>query len=567
MQPHLDHLKEQYGYNSFRSGQYEIISDILAGDNVLAVLPTGGGKSLLYQFPATFQKKTALVVSPLLSLMADQCAGLMAKGITCSRLSGTETKCKGSSECSCAFCNLVRGDEVPRLMYVTPEWLTSRAHKICQIKNRIALVAIDEAHCISQWSHDFRPSYRELARPISCLGDVPLLAVTATATPRVLTDIYDVLDLPAVAEYFLGTRRSNLAIQVKSKLSWDPILSVPDSGGTIVYTNTCNAADEIGSALKNAGRQVGVYHAKLSQNARDAVHREFLEGSIDVVVATIAFGMGIDKSDIRHVINVGVPTDIETYYQEIGRAGRDGLDCQATLYWESKDFATAKWLIGQGAETQKQRRFSALRLMEAYINDRVSCRQVLIDRYFETGTLRGGTSSRCGICDNCKRSDARTIDVSSIAERIRLAVASRSHPTGISKTIKLCSKFAPSSQLKWLIPTLVERGILVVNRNTKWGDLYSAGSKATEPICVQEPTMISGGRTSRLAPVRQKLANDLGVAPTQIMSDSVLASIESRAPRTVTELWNIDGVSSDFVATHGELWLRLQKKAFRKTAK
>lgn len=554
----LDHLKSRYGYNAFRTGQREIIEDLLAGDNVLAVLPTGGGKSLLYQFPATYQGKTVIVVSPLLSLMADQCAGLTAKGISSARLSGTQTRCTQRADCTCAFCALERGSEVPSVLYVTPEWLTTRAAKLPRIRDKIALVAIDEAHCISQWSHDFRPSYKELADPVARFSGVPLLAVTATATPRVLEDIYNVLNLPAVAEYFLGTRRPNLSISVRKKLAWDPLTAVPHGPGTIVYTNTCNAAEEIGAQLSSAGRSAGVYHAKRSQKERDAVHQGFLDGTIDVVVATIAFGMGIDKSDIRLVINYGVPTDLETYYQEIGRAGRDGLPSRAVLYWEPRDFATAKWLINQGAEDQKRRRLAALRTMQSYVDTRDTCRQVLIERYFETGTLRGASSSPCGVCDCCQKTGGDATDVSALAERIRLAVKARTHATGIAKTIKLCTAFAPAQTLKWLIPVLVEHGVLVVRRNTQWGDLYSAGAPSEVPIKVVEPA--AAPKASRLAHVRQAIARSAGVAPTQILSDAVLAAIEQRCPRTLSELWNVDGVSSDFVASYGETWLRLQKR-------
>ena len=325
-----EHLKKFYGFNKFREYQDDIINDILDKDDLLVTMPTGGGKSLLYQFPSTFLNKSTIVISPLISLMNDQCLYLNSKNINSVCLNSETTHYSSLSDY--------------RIIYTTPEYIINNLYKFLQIKNSICLFAIDEAHCVSQWSLDFRESYLQLDCIKKHFNDIPLLCVTATATPKVRDDICRLLNLNDYSEYNLGTRRTNLSVNVAPKKEYN-ITEVTTP--TIIYVTTRKLCENINEDLKTKGISSGYYHGGMAKSDKENIHHKFINNEILVVVATIAFGMGIDKSDIRNIINYGVPTDIETYYQEIGRAGRDGLPSTSVLYYNDGDFMTAKRLIQQ----------------------------------------------------------------------------------------------------------------------------------------------------------------------------------------------------------------------------
>ena len=398
------HLSLQYKHAEFRPFQREIITCLLEAEDVIAVLPTGAGKSLLYLFIATYTQTTVLVISPLIALMKDQSEKLALLGVRSCTINSTRQYSQGDL------------DEA-QVLFITPESVPSKLDLIRRLLPSISLFAVDEAHCITQWSKDFRPSYRGLSKLRGTFPDVPILAVTATATPSSRNEIAQVLGLSEYSSFVGSTNRPNMAIAVHSSSSFE-VREV--SNGTIIYINSKKGAEFIAEKLQELGNvRADVYHAGLSQEKRTCVHEAFIAGTLDVVVATVAFGMGIDKSNIRHVINYGIPSSLESYYQEIGRAGRDGKPCKASLYWNHGDFVKAG-IIGSSTR--------AIEMLRTYVEDKTRCRQEMLEAYFKTGkiSLTPISHDRCGKCDNCLRkpSDGGERDVTSLAQIIVDAITS-----------------------------------------------------------------------------------------------------------------------------------------------
>tara|TARA_Y100001935_G_scaffold36302_1_gene28913 strand:+ start:130 stop:2121 length:1992 start_codon:yes stop_codon:yes gene_type:complete len=429
-----EHLKSTYGFNKFRENQKEIITDLLNNENVFAILPTGGGKSLLYQFPATYSNKVTIVICPLISLMNDQCNYLNSKNI--------RSVCLNSE-------NYVPVSEYKnyKVIYVTPEFVTSRINAFTQINHDIGLFAVDEAHSVSQWSHDFRESYKELGVIKETFPNIPILAVTATATPRVLDEMYEYLNVNEVCEYSLGTRRTNLAISVCQKTEFaDCSFDEP----TIVYVQTRKICEKLTKDLSDKGITTACYHGGMEKEEKERSHELFINGEVMVIVATISFGMGIDKSDIRHVVNYGVPSDIESYYQEIGRAGRDGVNSKATIYYNPQDFTTVAHLISNSSEeSQKQIKTDAMKKFRSYLGENNLCRQQMIDYYFETGEFPTEDKithiPKCNMCDNCCGTNKQEVrDLSEEAKVVVRVIKTNRNQTGFNlgmeKTIALIKK-------------------------------------------------------------------------------------------------------------------------------
>ncbi|MCC6744339.1 MAG: ATP-dependent DNA helicase RecQ, partial [Acidobacteria bacterium] len=318
-------LERVFGFRDFREGQDDVVRAVLAGENALVVMPTGGGKSLCYQLPAIVREGTALVVSPLIALMKDQTDSLAERGIPATIINSTVTPGEIAKR-----LRAMRGGAF-KLVYVAPERFRSERFVEAAADSSISLVAIDEAHCISEWGHDFRPDYRMLGASLNRIGSPQVLALTATATAEVRADIAKQLVLGDARHFIAGFDRPNLALRVvptareRDKLT-EAVALVREAGGTgIVYAATRKAVDSAAAQLASAGIRTVAYHAGLSDRARVAAQDAFRAGDVDAIVATNAFGMGIDKPDIRFVIHWHIPGSIEAYYQEIGRAGRDGL--------------------------------------------------------------------------------------------------------------------------------------------------------------------------------------------------------------------------------------------------
>ena len=468
-------LKKYFGFNQFRDGQWRIIKTLLReGRDVCGILATGQGKSLCYQFPAVLKQKTVLVVSPLISLMQDQKMALLAKNIPSEAMCGLTRDYLETTQA------VVSGKF--RVVYTTPEFINNNLGilKIMHSNGVLEMIAIDEAHCISQWGHDFRPSYRQLTTIREHLPpEIPILALTATATPAITKDICDNLDLRNVDIIRASTDRPNLRLWVEKKHpgGWLPsikkILGEPskwivggtdknehkneddneedygneddngneedhgnedDNGNeedygnedileedtpkkkvlghgdsTIIYTNSRKDCENIYKDLKRVGYPVDYYHAGMGDKRRMEVHKDFIYDRTPIVVATIAFGMGIDKPSIRKIINWGLPANIETYYQEIGRAGRDGLESDCYLLYSMGDMYIHKFLIGkmEAGKQVQEHHMHLLELMRQYVTGNV-CRQYQLAQYFTRENLvteipqdPEELDKFCGVCDNC----------------------------------------------------------------------------------------------------------------------------------------------------------------------
>ncbi|MEO6969995.1 MAG: DNA helicase RecQ [Chthoniobacterales bacterium] len=387
-------LKKHFGYSAFRPLQEEIVRDALAGRDVFALMPTGGGKSLCFQLPALLRDGLTIVISPLISLMKDQVDALQASGVAAtflnSALDGTQARSR--------LRGLYNGEF--RLLYVAPErlMLDSFIEKVKEWK--IAQVAIDEAHCISEWGHDFRPEYRELARLREILPDVPIMALTATATERVRGDILAQLKLRDPRFYVASFDRPNLTYRVVPKAApyeqlYEFLKSRPNDSG-IVYCASRKVADSVAAKLNADGIPGKPYHAGLESDERARNQEMFLRDDVRVISATIAFGMGINKPNVRFVVHYDLPKNIESYYQETGRAGRDGLPSECVLLFSAADVVKQTRFIEEKSESEARIAREQLRQMVHYAEAR-ECRRTTLLRYF----AEERPNESCDGCDNC----------------------------------------------------------------------------------------------------------------------------------------------------------------------
>jgi ATP-dependent DNA helicase RecQ len=387
-------LKKHFGYDEFRPLQREIIDDALTGRDVLVLMPTGGGKSLCFQLPALTRDGLTIVVSPLISLMKDQVDALQTSGIPATYLNSTLDRQGAVAR----WRGLHRGEY--RMLYVAPERLMLDTFLERAVNWNIAQFAIDEAHCISEWGHDFRPEYRELKKLRTHFPDVPVMALTATATERVRADIVKQLKLREPRCYVASFNRPNLAYRVVPKTApYEQLLqfirSRPNESG-IVYCASRKSADSLARNLSEDGISAKPYHAGLTSAERTKNQEAFLRDDVRVVTATIAFGMGINKPNVRFVVHYDLPKNLESYYQETGRAGRDGLPSECVLLFSASDVAKQIHFIDEKSETEARIARAQLQQMVHYAETR-ECRRVTLLRYFGEEY----TKPSCEGCDNC----------------------------------------------------------------------------------------------------------------------------------------------------------------------
>lgn len=473
----LEALNRYFGYDSFRPGQSGIVSAILTGHDVLGVMPTGAGKSICYQIPAAILPGVAIVISPLISLMRDQVDALNDVGLPAAFINTTQTP----DEQDLVFAQALSGQI--KLLYVAPERLETERFRNFAVRVPISLVAVDEAHCVSQWGQDFRSSYLGIGEFIAGLPTRPTVAAfTATATEHVRRDIVSILGLHTPSITVTGFDRPNLYFDVismprKGKASWvaSYIASHPDESG-IVYCATRKETEALAESLNSAvaelraaggadvsdiGTIAVAYHGGMSADAREKAQRDFVTDRVPVVVATNAFGMGIDKSNVRFVIHHNMPESIEAYYQEAGRAGRDGEPSRCTLLWNESDIVTRRRLLDSDYENerltpeeQEAVRASKRRLLDAMVGycRTTDCLHAYMTRYFgETAGAAAKTDGKCvGGCANCEHT-FETIDVTDIARAVSRCVHDVNQHVGSGKIVKVL-RGSKAQNLSYLNP-------------------------------------------------------------------------------------------------------------------
>ena len=513
-----DVLKERFGYETFRPGQEHIIEATLAGRDSLAVMPTGAGKSVCYQVPSVLFEGLTLVVSPLISLMGDQVRSLKEVGIRGSFFNST-------------LKPRVRPEVLRRaregwydLMYVAPERLDDPQFREFAAQAQVPLLAVDEAHCVSQWGQDFRPSYQLISDFVASLPQRPVVcALTATATSHVRRDVIDLLGLQDPVVQISGFDRPNLRLATheltpRERMRWLVSYVRRHAGESgIVYAMTRKRVEELGEALEREGFSVAMYHAGFSNDERTAAQERFANDDVHVMVATNAFGMGIDKSNVRYVVNDGMPLSLEEYYQEAGRAGRDGEVAECHLLWSRGDIRTAHFLIDRTEfppETTRYERDSLIANRERLLGDMIgyamsdTCLRRRIVRYF--GQELDGFDGSCNTCSACGWEEPKP----------RRAV------------VTSFDDEAPARR--------------VPNRG-------SAPAQAT--VDFDEVSDADEELFQRLRVLRKQLADEAGMPPYIVFSDKTLRAMVRMRPQTEDELLEVPGVGQKKLATYGRAFL------------
>ena len=571
-------LRSTFGFDHFRGVQEEVVGRVLAGRHTLAVMPTGAGKSLCYQLPAVAREGTTLVISPLIALMHDQIRSADAIGLRAASL----TSADGDRE---ATIRRLKDGELD-LLYVAPERATTEAFRRLVSRVHLSLIAIDEAHCVSEWGHDFRPDYRQLRALLDDNPDVPRLALTATADGRTRADILSQLGIPEEGLIVAGFDRPNIRYHVRPRDGLPAQLKAllaSHSGPGIVYAQSRDKAERIAEQLGGTGRPAAPYHAGLDPSVRSRNQAAFVASEEMVIAATVAFGMGIDKPDVRFVAHAGIPKSIEAYYQETGRAGRDGEPAEAWLFWGAEDFARARNRIEN--EVEPDRRSSErerLNALAAFV-ETSGCRRAILLRHFGEEPPEA-----CGNCDNCL-DPPKTIDATEVARKLlsaafrtemRFGVGHLSDVLAGRDTEKVhsfghhrLSVFGIASSEEIALVQAVSRAL--VARDALRADAYGGLSfgpgarpllKGEETLTIAVPPPKRKRRRDRdagpadpifaaLREARRRLAAEAGVPPYVVFHDSTLREIAERKPATIDELGQIQGVGAVKLARYGDAML------------
>jgi ATP-dependent DNA helicase RecQ len=576
-------LKENFGFEKFRPNQEDIINCILSGQDTLAIMPTGGGKSICFQLPALVLPGITIVISPLIALMKDQVDSLKANGIAACFINSSQS----NDEQQFHIQNLK--DNKVKLVYLAPESLSYLETAFSQIT--VSLIAIDEAHCISSWGHDFRPAYTNLGYLKNRFPSTPILALTATADKATRTDISDQLNLVNPRTFVASFDRKNLSLEVRPALDRikqiiDFIKGKPNECG-IVYCLSRKTTEELAEKLQRIGINAKAYHAGLSNDIRSKTQDEFINDECQVVCATIAFGMGIDKSNVRWVIHYNLPKNIEGYYQEIGRAGRDGLPSETVLFESYGDMIQLQKFASEGLNADVQ--LAKLERMKQYA-DALSCRRKILLSYF--GEL---VTENCGNCDICKNPptffDGTIIAQKALSAIIRLQ-ESEALPVIIdflrgSKNASIYEKgyqnlktYAVGADISWYdwnqyLIQLINLGYceIAFHQQNKIKltpfakKVLFEGEKvqltAVQKISKDKPKLRD--RTSEssdnalfeiLRKIRSEIAQDEGVPAYIIFSDATLKQLETERPMSDSDFLKIDGVGKVKLEKYGDSFIK-----------
>ncbi|WFN34161.1 DNA helicase RecQ [Methanogenium sp. S4BF] len=582
-------LRQYFGYNSLYPYQEEIIRALADGEDVLGVIATGGGKSLCYQIPALLSGGMTVVISPLIALMKDQVDTLRECGVTAACI----TSLQDYAERRETEAAIARGEV--RVLYVSPERAVKTEFFSLLRKGQVTLIAVDEAHCISQWGHEFRPEYRELARLIREFPQAPVVALTATATPAVQTDIIAQLHLRRPRQVTGSFYRKNLRYEVRPKKDTrGAILSYlrdhRDQAG-IIYCLSRKGVEDLAATLHRSGIRVLPYHAGLTRQAREAAQEAFVRDRVQVIVATVAFGMGIDKPDVRFVIHHDLPRSLEHYYQETGRAGRDGDPADCILFYSPGDLHRQAFFIRQESSAARQRaEYTKLEDMAAYCEEH-RCRQAMILQYFGEELPPGG----CGACDVCcsprERFDGTVVARAAITCVQNLEVpCGSSHLTDLlrgantKKIRELGQEDTPGygagkrySKDEWrsFIRELIRLGYLeresgtypVLRVGEAGRELLAMGNSAESVILTrkkevqtrqeepQDPVFL------RLKGLRREIADREGIAPYMIFSDATLRAMATLRPDSDAAFLSIKGVGAAKLKRFGPEFMAALKPA------
>jgi ATP-dependent DNA helicase RecQ len=588
--PNLEQaLKYHFGYDRFRPGQRQIIEDALQNRDLLIVMPTGGGKSLCFQLPALIKKGLTVVVSPLIALMQDQVEGLRNNNINATFLNSSLNPYKVRSREEAILSGKVR------LLYVAPERLLSERFlpflDLVKEKIGIAAFAIDEAHCVSEWGHDFRPEYRQMKSLRKRYPDVPTLALTATATDRVRADIIQQLGLKQPSIHIASFNRQNLYYEVrsKSKSAYAELLELirENEGSAIIYCLTRKKVDELTFKLQNDKISALSYHAGLSDEERSSNQTRFIRDDVRVMVATIAFGMGINKPDVRLVIHFDLPRNLESYYQESGRAGRDSEPSRCTLFFSFSDIKTIEWSIDQKTDPQEQLiAKQQLRQVIDYAQGTV-CRRTIQLGYF--GERFDGN---CGNCDNCRYPKPMQ-DWTIEAMKFLSCVARCKERFGMlhiidvlrgAKSQKIIQnehdqlstygigKDKSVDEWRMLARSLLHQGLLeqtsdgysVLKLNPLSWEVMRRQRTVSLAVPVAQKIIWEEGSEKaaeaeilmhRLRSLRKQLADEQSVPPYVVFQDSTLKLMAQLQPTTLTEFGKLSGVGSHKLSQYGDKFL------------
>ena len=587
-----DLLKKYFGYDEFRPLQEEVIANVLDHQDSLVIMPTGGGKSLCYQLPALRLNGITLVVSPLIALMKDQVDSLKAIGIRAEFINST----MNYNEMSRVRSEAMRGEL--KILYVSPERLTLDTFRTFLSNLKVSLVAVDEAHCISEWGHDFRPDYRELGALRRNMSDVPFIALTATATPRVRDDIVAQLGLKSPKRFVASFNRANLTYEVRTKRNpfaqLAELLEERPNQAAIIYCHSRKETEEIAVDLRQLGFAAKAYHAGMDTEMRRRTQEGFIAGDFPIIVATIAFGMGIDKPDVRLVVHYSIPKSLESYYQETGRAGRDGLPSDCILLYSYSDKSRQEFFISR-TDDQLERKKSQDKLdhVVEFCQLRTCRRRYLLDYFGDHSLLNDSTENDCQGCDIFS-TPREEFDATIISQKIMSAVIRTGERFGIghvsavlrggrTKRIRdlghdTLSVFGivndrTDDDIKELTRLLINAGY--VHRNSGEYPTLSVTELGRRALSERSPIMLSrpkrevrrrrtttrrraedDGLFERLRELRLQIARERGVPAYVVFTDACLRDMAAKVPRTLNQFAYVSGVGAAKLEQYGEQFLQ-----------